>query len=407
MENKKKICMITHDAPYVDRRILLQAKALIEEGYKVSIIHPFGEANSDFEDIGIDYITIQENVTIKNTLSKVKGIIRKVLPQSLYNSLKSGYFTIASTNFIDYESELIEKAIETNYDIYVAHDLPALPIAHSAAKEKNALLVYDAHEFFTGQIALQGNRKLFFEKLENSLIRDVDLMFTVNKDITKLFEEAYGIQNIHILYNAMEKQNIDRVINLHTLLKIPENTNIVLYQGGFLEDRNLENLVESAQYFPENIVLVMLGYSFLEEKLKTSAKKLNILNKNVYFMDRVPQKELLSYTAGADFGVIPYPDIDLNTKYCTPNKMFEFLTANVPMIGNNALVTVGHMFQEYGLGATVAFTTPETIAKGITEIVNSMNVKEVKDTLKESQTRLSWEAQEEILLNAYNKLEKR
>jgi glycosyltransferase involved in cell wall biosynthesis len=403
----KKICMITHDAPYIDRRILLQAKALIENGYEVSIIHPFGEANSDFENIGIEYITIQENITIKNTLSKVKGIIRKTLPQSLYNSLKSGYFKMASTNFIDYEAELLAKATERDYNIYVAHDLPALPIAHSAAKEKNALLVYDAHEFFTGQIALQGNRKIFFEKLENKLIRDVDLMFTVNKDIAKLFEDTYDIKNIHILYNAMEKQNINKIVNLHTILKIEENKHIVLYQGGFLEDRNLELLVKSSQYFPENIVLVMLGYSFLEEKLKTIAKKLNILNKNVYFMDRVPQKELLSYTAGANFGIIPYPDIDLNTKYCTPNKMFEFLTANVPMIGNNALITVEHMFQEYNLGTTISFKTPKSIAEGITKSINSMNVKEIKKALKESQTKLSWEAQEEILIKTYNKLEEK
>ena len=64
-------------------------------------------------------------------------------------------------------------------------------------------------------------------------------------------------------------------------------------------------------------------------------------------MKRVPQKELLDYTAGADFGIIPYPAIDLNTKYCTPNKMFEFVSAEIPIIANKDLITVANFLKKY------------------------------------------------------------
>ena len=403
----KSICMITHDFPFIDRRILLQAKCLIENGYRVSIIYPLGEANSDFENIGIEYITIDIKSNVKNSLTSIKGIIRELIPQSLYTFLKKSYFKVAPSDFIDYEDELKQKAIEKDYDIYVAHDLPALPIAHFAAKEKSAQLVYDAHEFFTGQIALPQEKRVFLAELEKELIPDVDLMFTVNKDIAKLFEQSYGTTDIKILYNAMEAKEVEDVVNLHQVLNLPKEKTIVLYQGGFLEDRNLELLVTSAQYLPDNIVLVMLGYSFLEKKLKTIAKKLGIIGKKVIFMDRVPQKELLRYSAGADFGIIPYPDIDLNTKYCTPNKMFEFLTANVPMIANDSLVTVGNMFEEFQLGQTISFSSAKEVAKGIEDAVNSMDVKQIKQNLKLAQKKLSWEAQEEVIIKAYDELTKR
>lgn len=401
----KTVCMITQDAPHIDRRILLQAKTLIENGYKVSIVYPFGESNDDFSDVGIDYIPIKQQINIKNNLSYIKRVIRTFLPQKLYEKLKEVYFKFADTNFIDYEEELKQEALRIKYDIYVAHDLPVLPIAHYAAKQYNSKLVYDSHEFFTGQIALKTNRKLFFEQIEKKYIYDVDLMFTVNEDIAELFNKTYGLNEIKILYNSIE-DNIATFekINLHEKLSIDKSINIILYQGGFLEDRNLEVLVESSQYLDENNVLVMLGYSFLEEKLKNIAKKFNIINRKVYFMDRVPQKELLSYTAGATIGVIPYPDIDLNTKYCTPNKMFEFITAELPIVANEKLVTVSRMLKKLDIGYFISFDSPKCIAEGLNKSIFEMKNVSFQDNLKKAKDKLSWRNQECILVDSYKKL---
>jgi len=399
----KKVCMITHDAPYIDRRILLQAKCLVQNEYDVTIVYPFGEINSDFDGLGIKYKPINPKVSIKNSLSFTKKFVRKLLPQRLYVFLKMKYFDFFKTDFIDYKEELIQKTMEEQYDIYVAHDLPALPIAHFAAKKYNAKLVYDAHEFFLGQIALQGKRKKFFEYLEKKYIYDVDLMFTVNDDIANLFRERYGIDKITVIYNSIEKQNILKK-DLHSILQIPKTKKIILYQGGFLEDRNLEILVKTAKYLDENIVLVMLGYSFLENKLKELARYNGVLNKKVFFMKRVSQKELLNYTAGADFGIIPYPAIDLNTKYCTPNKMFEFVSAKVPIIVNKDLVTVVNILKKYNIGEFISFDNEKEIANNINEIINSIDVEKAKKEIEKVQKYFSWEYQEKLYLGSYFRL---
>lgn len=396
--------MITHDTPHIDRRILLQAKTLIENGYDVSIIYPFGDVNSDFADIGIKYIPINRQFSVKNGLSFFKKILRLLLPQKIYTKAKELYFKVAKNDFIDYEDELKAKSLDEKYDMYVAHDLPALPIAHYAAKKNGGKLVYDSHEFFTGQIALKGNRKKFFQDLEKNLIYDVDLFFTVNEDIANLFVQEYGIEKPKVLLNSIEENEQITSVNLHRKLGIREDKNIILYQGGFLEDRNLEILIESAQYLEENNVLVMLGYSFLEEKLKNIAKKLNIIDKKVYFMDRVAQKELLNYTAGATVGVIPYPDIDLNTKYCTPNKMFEFLTAEVPIIANEKLVTVSKILKKLDIGYFISFESPKSIAEGLNKSIFEMKDVSFQENIKKAKEKLSWKNQENILTDSYKRL---
>ena len=55
----------------------------------------------------------------------------------------------------------------------------------------------------------------------------------------------------------------------------------------------------------------------------------------IHFLDPVSQDELLSWTAGADIGIVPYPPIDLNSRLCTPNKLFEFIVAEVPILAND------------------------------------------------------------------------
>ena len=56
----------------------------------------------------------------------------------------------------------------------------------------------------------------------------------------------------------------------------------------------------------------------------------------MFFFPAVDQSILLEYSASADVGIIPYPHVDLNSYYCTPNKLFEFIQAGLPMIANDS-----------------------------------------------------------------------
>src|SRR5690606_4955224 len=46
----------------------------------------------------------------------------------------------------------------------------------------------------------------------------------------------------------------------------------------------------------------------------------------------VPQSELVYWTAGGTVGLIPYENIGLNHLYCTPNKLWEYPAAGVPIL---------------------------------------------------------------------------
>ena len=140
---------------------------------------------------------------------------------------------------------------------------------------------------------------------------------------------------------------------------------------------------------PANTHLVFLGPAapdFLEKLKKISGPA---LDKSVHFLKAVPREELLAYTASADFGVIPYRAIDLNTTYCMPNKFFEFIQAGLPILSNN-LIEVEKILKGIGGGGMIHDLNSK---KHAAEAIKSMLTRDLKhdhEVLLSAREKLSW-----------------
>jgi glycosyltransferase involved in cell wall biosynthesis len=113
----------------------------------------------------------------------------------------------------------------------------------------------------------------------------------------------------------------------------------LLYQGGFSEGRGLPILVRAASLLPEGWTLVMMGWGPLAGTLKQIAAQTAQRSARseedevkVRFIPPAPQRELKSWTMGATVGIIPYEGKMLNHWLATPNKLWEYPSAGVPLI---------------------------------------------------------------------------
>mgnify|MGYP006282707749 CR=1 FL=1 len=401
------ITMITHDEQYIDRRILLEAATLVENGHRVTIISPFSGVPGGFENPSIQFRSVADKQNTGDVVAGLRYKLRTYLPSGVYGFLKNLFFQLTRSDYIPFYSAMLELALHTDADVFVAHDLPALPIAARAAREKQAYLVYDSHEFFLGQAMLQGRRKDFYGLTEKEHIREPDLVMTVNRDIANLFTETYAIPEPEIILNAApENRETSGQVNLHRNLGISERKRIILFQGAFLEDRNIEVLVESAAFLPDDMVLVLLGMGVMKHRLKKKARRKKILDRRVFFMQSVPPSEIIGYCRGASLGVIPYPAVDENTRFCTPNKLFDFIRAEVPVVANKDLVTVNALLDEYGIGRGIEFSDPEAIADSLSKISED-DITEWKLKLPNASEQLSWEKQEQKLLSCFRRMFRR
>ncbi len=404
-----RIVMFTRDQR-IDRRILLQADALQSDGWSVLIIAVPGDpAQQDDPCV----VRIGDSRRLRpagspmleayRALSRLFPVnspwitVVRAIGLSLY---QGGPETLALRLFAEPIAEQVA-------DIYVAHDLPMLPVAIAAANRHGGRVVYDSHELFAEQELSVIERRLW-SRLEGRLIGRCDLVMTINPSIARELEQRYGIKAVAVIQNAERSVNeLNRcglkpqTIREH--LALPAGAKILLYQGGISEGRNLDMPIRAMKRVAtQGIHLVYLGDGLLKERLRKIARRVGVSDR-FHLIPAVPQSDLLAYTASADAGVIPYRANCLNTYYCTPNKLFELVAAMVPIISSD-LPELRRLIAGNAIGLVGDTGTPDGLAGLIDALFAGSGPSRFTDALIRACEHLCWEVESKRLLNLYQTL---
>lgn len=402
------VVMFTHDRQ-IDRRILLQADSLRGDGFCVAIIA------MPWDGIGCapllpNVFRLDEfgTISLKNTIW-LRGykLLRSWLPMNsrlmrIFKSLVWRYFVSQESFYV----KLFARAIsDFSASVYVAHDLPMLPVAHSAVQQHSgAKLVYDSHELYCEQEFSKAEKRKW-ARIEKKYIKDCDLVYTVNESIAKEMSARYAISDVKVIYNAERIHSLPVKPRLfHQKYNLDANHKVLLYQGGLSVGRNIDVLVKAfAAVCDPTIHLVIMGDGKLKQVLSAVIDKLRIGDR-VHLHDAVAQDVLLQYTASADAGIIPYQAICLNNYYCTPNKLFEFIAAGIPVLGSD-LPEINKIVQGAGIGRVGILSTVASMATEISRFfADPKQFMQWQEQLLLVQPQWGWDTQAVTLTQMYREL---
>ncbi len=290
--------------------------------------------------------------------------------------------------------------------IYHAHDFNTLPVGYYLSRRYGGKLVYDSHELNleAGRLAdITGLRKRFLRAQERFLIRRCDAVITVNDSIAGILEEQYGVPRPAVVMNCPEAVTLPAENSvLHRKLSLAPKTPLVLYQGGFTEGRGLRELLVSFRQVEEAIG-VFMGSGRLREDLGLLAEQLG-LSDRVRFLEPVPQEELLAHTASARVGIVSHRATSLNNYLATPNKVFEYLMAGVPVAASD-FPEMARIVRENDVGELFDPDDPTSIATAINRLLRRADYQEIRIRAERlARTRYSWGLQSEKLLSTYGSL---
>ena len=236
--------------------------------------------------------------------------------------------------------EIAALAIRIKPDVIHCHDCMALPTGWLVKRALKIPLVYDAHEIYEAAVARTFGITDYYARIHAKYLPRVDAFITINESAALYYRYAYPsappavvIRNATNLAPAAAYDG-----RLHRAAGLPTREKILLYQGGFTADRGLPVLVRSAPLLPEGWTLVMMGWGPLAGELKQIASlagartRPDSMSDKVRFVPGVPASELLLWTQGATVGIIPYENKMLNHWISTPNKLWEYPNAGVPLI---------------------------------------------------------------------------
>jgi glycosyltransferase involved in cell wall biosynthesis len=277
---------------------------------------------------------------------------------------------------------LAQRCIEQEPDIIHAHDCTALPAAALVKKALGIPVVYDAHEIYAEAATRRSGVVDYYILLHRQYLPIVDRFITVNQSIAQYYRHVHpNLSPAVVIRNAATRMP-DCVYDgrLHEAAGLPRSEKILLYQGGFTARRGLQNLMRWAGRLPEGWTLVMMGWGPLENELREIALAEHSgrgddaegtrVPQKVVFIPGAPREEVLLWTAGASVGIIPYEGDVLNHWLCTPNKLWEFPGAGVPLIVQ-PFPELRKVIEKYGCGWVLPeVCAPDTLAnmiRGLTD----------------------------------------
>jgi len=404
-EANRSILMLCNDRQ-IDRRILLQADSLEEAGWQVRILAmPLDNPAEDDPRVSRIGQADSQMALRENRVLSTYRFVRRYLtmnggPMRLLKAL-AWRFLVDQERF--YLRLFLQQARQMRADVVVAHDLPMLAVGRVLAAEFSASLVYDSHELYCEQefSRAQGRN---WALIEQRHIGACDLVITVNPSIAKELERRYDLVDVQVIHNAERVQPLGpRSWYLHDHFEIPHSHSILLFQGGLSAGRHLPELVDAmAQVKLQTVHLVILGDGQLSRALKVQVARLG-LEQRVHLHSAVPQRDLLAITATADAGVIPYQATCLNNFYCTPNKLFEFIAAGLPILASD-LPELRRFVADNGIGQVTDLSSAESMAAGIDGFFqDGQKLQGWRDVLLDTRERFSWQVEGALLQDLYER----
>ncbi len=404
MNTKNKILMLAHDSR-IDRRILDEARTLIGNGWEVTVIAgPPPEPNYTWDEECYPDVKILRLPLRKEELTPLPEEIKK--------------YAFSEVNWSDifpHFNSFIKMGLMNRADIIVAHDLPQLPAAVTLASIFKSYVVYDSHELYPQQFAHGKRKRDLYSEVEEYLINYVDQVITVSDSFSKFISIKYQITPPEVILNAPAIESSILPIKKTNIIKenlgLLKSDKVLLYQGGvsFLKGdvRNLEKLLLAMEYVEnENIKLVFMGTKgFRFDDFIQIAKTKKLYNRKFFYHESVPQDKLLNYTTSADAGIIPYPHVDFNTYFCSPNKLFEFIVAGLPILANSS-PELNSFIKGKNIGTTVEMTDAHSIAKAIDNFFAS-DLSEYGKNVRQINSNHIWEVEGEKLKQIYKNLIKK
>ncbi len=294
-----KICQMSSVHPDNDVRIIKQAETLVDSmGAELVFVVPTKKnlMNQGEQKVKIEPVVVP------------KGRIERMLTTSFRVGIK---------------------AYKSKADVIEFHDSELIPVG-LVLKILGFKVVYDVHESLADDILTKEylppwSRKLLSFSIGN-FQRTAAKFFDGILTATPKIAEEFNSSRIYPL------RNFPKLTTMPEPIPFQERKKQVFYGGNISKRRGALEMVESIKYWPDEYELVLAG-NFESAELMASCKATGNWGR-VKYLGLLERKKMFDYLRESQLGLVlfhPGPNHDQSM----PNKLFEYMSAQVPILGSN------------------------------------------------------------------------
>ncbi len=400
----KHVCILTQSHLCRNPRVVKEANALHNAGFKVSILTTFSNEEQMKEDLtliddGIEYKGIENIIPGKTTkLHNLKTRMVRRIASEMISRLK--WENVESLGYGFHKN--LRAAIKEDADLYICHQEMATVIGCKLIN-RGFKVAFDFEDWYSHDLLPSANKYRPLQllgKYEKFSLQNAPLTYTTSKSMADAFGSFSGGPKPEVLYNVfpwaerewLDGKNKDRLN--------PEKPSIHWYSQTIGPGRGLEFLVSALEKVKTPVDLHLRGNckSDYEQQLRSVFPTEK--GHGLYLHGLVPHKELLSRIAEHDIGLATEEYTPDSRNLTITNKILQYLLAGLPVVASD---TSGQK--------EVAALAPESVvlfrngdkqelAISIESLVSNKNKlgSSKKMALEYAKKIFSWEVQEKKLI---------
>jgi glycosyltransferase involved in cell wall biosynthesis len=315
--------------------------------------------------------------------------------------------------------KIIEKiGTQKSYDIIIAHEtfcsgIAALYYSRHLINEPLKILDIVEYPIFsqrsTNSIREKGLENPFSDSFTYDLAINIankfDHCFATSNGQAQAYIRNGYVNKIDILMNCREI-NLNKISTSDTLREkynFDRSDIILVYPNRAYENCGLEISLQALAKLDSRYKLIVLGdvVNELSDKVQDLVNSLKLTDR-FFINGMVDPSLLLQHLADADVALILLEPIIQNHKYSMPNRLFDALSTNTPMIAFSDTET-GDFIAQQKIGVICKSQSPDDLAAAIIESIEK-NIY-YKKQLAEINIKYTWENQTNIFFDIIKKIQ--
>jgi glycosyltransferase involved in cell wall biosynthesis len=388
LNSLKKIVLVSSGQPSLNPRLVKEADALVDAGYMVTVLYAYWNDWGTTFDSELIPAKKWKAIRIGGDPQKNKGtyffsrIVHKTA--RVINNMTGGKcFTEAA---VARPSYCLSKEVKKHpADLYIAHNLGALPAAVKAARANRKACGFDAEDFHRNEVNDAKNNPdvVLKTRIENKYLPRVDYLTASSAQIAGAYKLLFPGHEPIVIRNVFPKEI--EVGGHHSKHDGPVKLLWLSQTIGF--NRGLQDAIGALEVLKDRpFELHLLGNC-------NDAVKAELMTESqirIRFHAPVPPHSLAKFAAKFDIGLALEPAFSINNDLALSNKIFVYLQAGLCVVASDTTAQKNFMDKYPGIG--------KIYTKGNTEALS--DILQYYDTHRD----ILWEAQKESLSLARTEL---
>lgn len=334
MNKGKKILFLTTSNLATNPRLVKEMDLAIELGYRVSVISfSFENWSAELND------QIKKRFVSSIELTEIPGGRKPILPwllSTFFHELNKIYYLFTSNNLSVISFALIKrtwllhnelKKKRAQVDLIVAHNPGSFYPAYIYSKKTKIPFGIDVEDYHPGETN-DSVQSSMMKKMMQTVLPAAAFVSAASPLILEKIKEDCNkeLKWTEIVLNYFDQDQF--ISPVHTK---KEKLQIVWFSQYISERRGLEQLIETMNYFLNEVELHLYGSlneDFYKKYISTAA--------NIVIHPAVPQNELHEQLANYDIGLaVEDASTNLNRDICLTNKLVSYFQAGLYILATD------------------------------------------------------------------------